>query len=627
MAYQRLYSSGEIPKVGGYKPLYAGVSGTQNIQPKAPQVLQTMNGKPSMVLKPVANTDILKPVVKQENKWPLGFVGQMAKKAYETTRDTIDNATRKLVDMIDAAGKYNLKDAEKIQEQYGKGIPTGAISTEEAAQRAGVKPVSKLERGVSMVSGASSAADMWFLQYSVPLEAGAELPGVLAFPSKFVKSFLGDVGRLGSYTLGKGVEILPVSQESKNTMMPLAEELGALVTQLGIAHTGAKFVKGKDLKPWELPSKKIQATQLGLGYAMNPFKTIYSLTSSRIATKIAERQKAGEEITPEVGKQVIEEVKQEIQEQGLPPVEELLKPETEAPKVEVSKPEVITKAEVAKLKPFEVDIKDLKIEPFDRNLALEDVGTKNATQTNLPVLVVKNADGSLGILDGNGRVINAETAGKTKIKVTTDEKLYRELSAKAEGLAPQEAPVSPKTAPTSEISPEVGKVSGVAKSIEAKAIEDKLTKGIKDLAEYDARSFKEEAKKVADLINKDIDRARRIVRGEETSNRRAGALIAGMEEYAKAHPKEAADIIQELANSPLASQISVGASETSFARMRAKESAAYQLSEVKKTYEAKVKDLPQKKTKLKEDLKKETEKFNLSKEERSFNKFLDKITC
>jgi len=166
----------------------------------------------------------------------------------------------------------------------------------------------------------------------------------------------------------------------------------------------------------------------------------------------------------------------------------------------------------------------------------------------------------------------------------------------------------------------------VAKQIEASAIEAKLTKGYKDVAEFDSRTFKEEARKTSDLINSGIDKARAVVRGEVPTDIRAGAVIAGMETYAKAHPKEAASIIQELVNSPLATTISEGASETSLARLR-KDSVSAQLSDVKKTREGKVKDLPKKKTKSKKELKAEKEKFNLTKEERSFNNFLDKITC
>lgn len=171
------------------------------------------------------------------------------------------------------------------------------------------------------------------------------------------------------------------------------------------------------------------------------------------------------------------------------------------------------------------------------------------------------------------------------------------------------------------------KPSGVAKSIEAKAIEEKLTKGYKDLTEFESRNFKEEAEKVADLINSGIDNARAVVRGEKPTDIRAGAVIAGMEEYAKAHPLEAAEIIQELANSPLNATISVGASETSFARMREKDAASIRLAEVKRARESKIKDFPKKKTAQTKKLKAETEKLNLAKEETSFNNFLDKIVC
>jgi hypothetical protein len=188
-------------------------------------------------------------------------------------------------------------------------------------------------------------------------------------------------------------------------------------------------------------------------------------------------------------------------------------------------------------------------------------------------------------------------------------------------------PELPKQVKVEPIDTTGGKISGVAKSIEAKAVESRLTEGYKDIAEFPSSSFKAEAKKSSDLVNSDINKARAIIRGEEQTEIKSGALISAMEEYAKNNPKDAADIFQELANSPLATKISTGASETSFARMREPDTASAKLQSVKKLREESVRELPKKKKIGKDNLKKEIEKINLSKEDLSWSNFLDKITC
>lgn len=66
----------------------------------------------------------------------------------------------------------------------------------------------------------------------------------------------------------------------------------------------------------------------------------------------------------------------------------------------------------------------------DLQNALEDVNVGQNSMTNLPILVQKNADGTVEILDGNHRFAKALRDGKTDIEIMTDEKLYRQLSSK-----------------------------------------------------------------------------------------------------------------------------------------------------------------------------------------------------
>ena len=651
-----------------------------------PEVARQRISQNPELLKQVRKTETISaaPADAFDKKWPLGFVGEMAKAAYNATKETIDNATQKLVGMTNRLGnEYSAEDYQKLAFRE----PTESF--DQAASRLGIKKTTTLQRGIGMGEGALGVAGIGFLPVTAQLEAAKELPGPLAIPAKVASGIFQDLGRLGSFTLGKGVDVLPVSDETKAEIKPFAEELGAFIAQLvGIKAAHKVSSKGLNLEKLNLKettkSKLSNTAQFATGISVTPFSTIYGMASSRIAYKVAREQARGVDVTPDVAKRIMEEVKQEIIDSPLPDIK------TDKPEFIFEKPVEIPRAPVigeAKADPLTLEAS--KYKSAEEFVKAQDVvyrgGTTDgkylSTSKNIAEDFAKQRGGSVSefVISPEAKVIsysdfpNAKYKGINDYNVNTfsqgkDLKTFQDtvLEAdyiKAENWAKnngydviklpteaevrvinpkvlqtksqltdiwnkaQEALTSPKTAPTSDIKAEKGKTSGVAKSIEAKAIENNLTKGVKDLAEYDSRSFKEEAKKVADLINTDIEKARSIVRGEEATDIRAGALIAGIEEYAKAHPREAADIIQELANSPLTATISAGASETSFARMREKESAAYQLGEVKKHYESKVKDVDTKKTKLKKDLKKETEKFNLSKAEKSFNNFLDKIVC
>jgi hypothetical protein len=218
------------------------------------------------------------------------------------------------------------------------------------------------------------------------------------------------------------------------------------------------------------------------------------------------------------------------------------------------------------------------------------------------------------------------------------------LQSTEQPQVPTIAPVTPKIAPETVVSSETvpkrietveqatipettgNKVSGVAKSIETKAVEQGLTKaGFDKLAEFEGSTFKEQVAKISELT-KDLEKTKRIIKGEEPlpSDIRSGPLLAAMEEYAK-NTKDS-NLMYQLANSPLTSKISSSASELSFTRMREKDSAMARLAEIKKARESQTgQDVVKLRKEAKESLKAETKKLNLSKEEKALDRFLDKI--
>lgn len=82
--------------------------------------------------------------------------------------------------------------------------------------------------------------------------------------------------------------------------------------------------------------------------------------------------------------------------------------------------------------------------------------------------------------------------------------------------APAQAPgatVAPVLKPAQSTGP--ARTSGLAASVEAQAVEKKLTDTLGELPQYNQVNMAEQAQKAADLIGKDLEQARRIALGQE----------------------------------------------------------------------------------------------------------------
>jgi len=191
------------------------------------------------------------------------------------------------------------------------------------------------------------------------------------------------------------------------------------------------------------------------------------------------------------------------------------------------------------------------------------------------------------------------------------------------------APVIEKAIPALPITGK-GKVSKIAGSIEAKSIEQGLTKGYGHLAEYTPIVIKEQAQKASDLINSNIDEVRKIIRGEAPlpEGLKGTALITAMEE----HIKKTADgeLASELANSPLVSGTSAAAQELRLAAERDPESPVKAIADVNKLLEERAKKrypkqiLAKAKENVTNSIKNEIKKANTS---QSWQQFILSIRC
>ena len=134
---------------------------------------------------------------------------------------------------------------------------------------------------------------------------------------------------------------------------------------------------------------------------------------------------------------------------------------------------------------------------------------------------------------------------------------------------------------------EVKPVSGVAKQIEAKAVEKgMIDKGYNELAQYDSSTIKEQSQRASKYSVEDMNK---IAIGEKSLPKelKVGTPLSIAEDYALKNNDS--ELMRKLADSPLATQISESASELSLSRMRDNNSPVKVMRNLIKTREESLK--------------------------------------
>lgn len=173
------------------------------------------------------------------------------------------------------------------------------------------------------------------------------------------------------------------------------------------------------------------------------------------------------------------------------------------------------------------------------------------------------------------------------------------------------------------------KKGGLAKRVEAKAIEKGVIDRAGEISEVAKLSIKKEIAKATDLVNTDLEKARRILRGEEElpSDIRPTALIAALDEYATVNKD--AELLAEMVNSDAVRQVSLAGQELNLAKAIDPDSATAKLKEIadarKKAYKNKTrKDADSEVKKNVKEIKKSVKK-NVTKQK--WDAFFEEIKC
>lgn len=323
-------------------------------------------------------------------------------------------------------------------------------------------------------------------------------------------------GIAGSWTSGKAVDWLPISQESKDIIKQPIQELSSLVAQVALGgkimeKVGDFTSKGVDITP-EVATRIVQDAKVETPQLHEPPTLEQHLAEKNIKAEIAKEPipaKIEPQQSPELQQMQIEmEMLQEkINNNPLNGIE-------------------TTKASVVNKKTGDIKVRNVSANFlwYDREGRIRELGdVKN------PALIRKIEDK----MAETGHTDPTEFASAVE-NYMSDKKRLTELKTQIKSM--QNNPNAPtseilsleKTAQQSIGEESNGKVNPIqgtgevktrtlAGGVEAQAIEKKLTKSFGDLPEYRQMNIKDQAQKAIDLMNNDYERAKRIALGNEVA--------------------------------------------------------------------------------------------------------------
>lgn len=484
------------------------------------------------------------------------------------------------------------------------------------------------------------------------------------------------IGAAGGATASTAIQALPIPQSAKDTIMPLVKQLGALAAQVVVGDKGGDMVSSLDDMTGGHGADVIKAaknTKIGqalssvsdtvknnsVGQAVGKIKGALNseVVPSSLTSKTPSIPNTSEALNK--AKELVGAINDAIQH-----------PETEAAigkqhaaytapaekadfstafKKSAANPEITGKINSGKAEDMHPtlrgEIRDSlaahgnlvthgllkdQLGAGDRQAAahIREAGVpqNEAEEMKLHQNALRGAVGAKNVSPDGMRVVTKET---TK---NEDQPVLNKNSSET-AQKDEEKPVSKTEPKPAEEAPKpfeqgVGE-SKVGKSIEAKAIEQGLTKRFEKTASYDPKTVKDQISRVSEFIGNNLDDARAVARGEKPvpEGMSSTMLLRGLEEVAK-NTKDV-DLQHELANSKLTSETSTHAQEQRFAQEREPDSATARLQEIKKTMEKKVGDKQIKATRsaVTKGAKSVEGKIHLAKDDQKWDSFLSSIKC
>lgn len=490
------------------------------------------------------------------------------------------------------------------------------------------QPETAAERTANIVKSIGSVATTLLTPINAAFSAAEQLP-VLKEAADIISIPFQVTGKIGTFASDKFVDVLPISQESKDILRPAFEELGSL--------TGQILLGGKVM---HMISNGLKIDKASVESVKNDVKVIADKAKTELTDTTVQPTKAPEigQISPKIALKPLAQEATKLRPQDFKSAEEFVKAQKPIyrggkefvydPKLDTGNTPFTTEKSIAQdfAKKSGGVVNERYIGPQSKVLDASKIdmadfvkeGYKNLTHDN----IIEYADlKGYDVVDftANKKGIGAmqEMQVINPDKLLTKSQLTK-IWEKANQVTKGEVPTAEGLAP-----------SGIAKSIEQKAVDTGVTKGFETLASYEPITWKEQFKQAADTLNSDFNGTREIIRGEKSLPEKLNGvfLLAKMEEYIKNNPdaNKNGELSFELANSPLVAETSKAAQTLGATAIREPDSATFKYQELKKYREQKVgEEIIKKKSEI---VKKSKTSDFLTKEEKNWNKFLDEIVC
>ena len=468
------------------------------------------------------------------------------------------------------------------------------------------------------------------------LFAGANKIPVLGTISRAISIPFSLAGEGAAAASGKLIDVLPIPAQDKQNLKQGVMEISALAAQLLLAKAGS-LKEGKTAEIGDISTAK--RTQLIQKYGLQDAITIET-KAKELATQQAKSIDMGKTYSPD---EIIQKVVDSPLE-NTPEGKALIKAATEAKRTgkNVS---VGTIPQIERLGTDTPVFRGAKVHEIDtaRPNGITG-GVSFSTDKAVAERFAQNEGGTVKkyTISKDATIVNhSALEGMTQAERNQFLKTYKvdavrfDIPKGAQGEAEIRV-LNNRVLRTTEEAPKITQESinvkktpsKIGLSIERKAVESGISKKFEGVAGYDKITIKDQAARATDLLTKDFEQARRIIRGEEDlpANLRGTALISAMEE----HIKKTGDgtLAQELANSPLVSRTSAAAQELRLAAEREPDSLAVRLRQLRDAKEEGLKKRTGQKPE--EAIKKEVDqiKVKVKKPDKyDWKNFIDTIEC
>lgn len=419
--------------------------------------------------------------------------------------------------------------------------------------------------GAALHLGAATAGAA-FAPVSALFAASESIPVIGSATKVFSAAFLNAPSDIATGIAKNTVAKLPISQEDKDAITPGLEEIYSLAAILATGKVGVDILSKRRAKLVEKFGEKDAQTIFNKAQELANQKK-----PSALSQEAARIRGLGKDIT--TGEKP--RVNLRFSEEGAP-VRDIIPPKPG----ELRVPEIPRPTEG--IKRIFTPIKDNTVLNKGDVISMPEIGRFIVTEIKSQI-TAQGKEANIVLKDQYGTLHEQsvkDLAGFVKESQQPIQQPTPAPLAKEKPITPSAEAINLRAVEAKPFVAEQGKTSGVALQIQAKAVEQSLVeRGFDKLAEYDPSTIKAQAEQASRY---DMEHMLRFAVGKEPlpAGLKPGTALAIAERYAETTRN--GSLASQLARSPLASQLSEGASALSLSRIRTPDSATAKIRELNK---------------------------------------------